>query len=65
MKKYWKGIEEQQNTAEFVAMSQNEFAEQLPIESMLEVSEEKASSTTSRRDFMKYMGFMRVFTYGG
>ena len=57
MKKYWKGIEEQQNTAEFVAMSQNEFAEQLPIESMLEVSEEKASSTTSRRDFMKYMGF--------
>ncbi len=57
MKKYWKGIEEQKNTSEFIKSSQNEFAEALPIESLLENNENVLNESTSRRDFMKYMGF--------
>ncbi len=54
-KKYWKGLEELNQTPEFVEKSKNEFAEPLPIEEVLEGSGLKAS--TPRRDFLKTMGF--------
>lgn len=55
-KKYWKGVEELRNDAEFVKLKNNEFFEHLPVD---EVIGKKAESTesTSRRDFLKLMGF--------
>ncbi len=54
--KYWKGVEELRNDAEFVRLKNNEFLEHLPLD---EVLSEKAadSSTTPRRDFLKFLGF--------
>ena len=54
-KKYWKGLEELQNTKEFVEQSKNEFAESLPMEEVL--SEAGLSTVTPRRDFLKALGF--------
>src|SRR5688572_15495367 len=55
-KKYWKGVEELRNDAEFVKLKNNEFAEHLPLD---EILSEKSSSTdtTPRRDFLKFLGF--------
>lgn len=55
-KKYWKGLPELHQSPEFLQKSQNEFAENLPIEETLG-SESLQSSNTSRRDFLKVMGF--------
>lgn len=52
-KRYWKGLPELHNSPEFQKNTNNEFAEELPLEGLL--SEEK--SNTSRRDFLKVMGF--------
>lgn len=54
-KKYWKGLSELHNSPEFQKNANNEFAEELPVEGLM--SEETTSSTTSRRDFLKVMGF--------
>lgn len=54
-KKYWKGLEEYNNTSEFVESSKNEFAEPLPIEDVL--NEAGLSTVTPRRDFLKALGF--------
>lgn len=53
-KKYWKGLEELNQEPEFVDRAQNEFPEYL---SMKENSDQDDSSATSRRDFLKLMGF--------
>ncbi len=55
-KKYWKGIEELSNDAEFVRLKNNEFYEHLPLD---EIVNEKAESaaTAPRRDFLKFLGF--------
>ena len=55
-KKYWKGVEELNNSPEFTRLRDNEFFENLPIDELLQ---NKASSTssTSRRDFLKFLGF--------
>src|SRR6185436_12854583 len=55
-KKYWKGVEELRNDAEFVRLKNNEFAEHLPLD---EVIGKKADdvTTTPRRDFLKFLGF--------
>lgn len=55
-KKYWKGLPELNQSPEFLQKSQNEFAENLPIEEALG-SESLNASNTSRRDFLKVMGF--------
>src|ERR1051325_2454857 len=55
-KKYWKGLEELNNSPEFVQKSQNEFAEQIPVEKFLG-EESLANSGTDRRDFLKFLGF--------
>lgn len=54
-KKYWKGLEEYNNTPDFVENSKNEFAEPLPIEDVL--NEAGLSTVTPRRDFLKALGF--------
>jgi MoCo/4Fe-4S cofactor protein with predicted Tat translocation signal len=58
-KKYWKGVEELRDDEEFVRLKNNEFYEHLPVD---EVLGKKAESTesTSRRDFLKFMGFGMV-----
>jgi len=54
--KYWKGIEELENTPEFAKHAPNEFPEFLPVS---ETSGEGSSSNgkTHRRDFLKLLGF--------
>jgi len=55
-KKYWRGLPELNNSKEFQAQHQNEFPEALPMDEFL-ASESASSSNTSRRDFLKIMGF--------
>src|SRR5690554_606685 len=54
-KKYWKGLEELQQTPAFVAKNNGEFAEPIPVENVLESDGLKAH--TPRRDFLKTLGF--------
>jgi len=54
-KKYWKGLEELQQTPAFVEKSKGEFAESIPVEDVL--SEAGLSTKTPRRDFLKALGF--------
>jgi molybdopterin-containing oxidoreductase family iron-sulfur binding subunit len=53
-KRYWKGLPELHNSPEFQKNTNNEFAEELPMEGLLN---DEQSSNTSRRDFLKVMGF--------
>ncbi len=55
-KKYWKGLEELRNDAEFVRLKNNEFFEDLPVSKQIEKKAE-ANDVTPRRDFLKFMGF--------
>jgi molybdopterin-containing oxidoreductase family iron-sulfur binding subunit len=55
-KKYWRGLPELHNSPEFQEQHKNEFAESLPIDEFLS-SNEAETSGTSRRDFLKVMGF--------
>ena len=54
-KKYWKGLEELNNTPEFVENNKHEFAEPIPIEEVLESG--GLMGKTPRRDFLKALGF--------
>ncbi|MFT6717027.1 MAG: MoCo/4Fe-4S cofactor protein with predicted Tat translocation signal [Saprospiraceae bacterium] len=56
LKKYWKGIEELENNAEFKASSEKEFSEYVPIDDFLSKTE-VSTSETNRRDFLKVLGF--------
>lgn len=56
-KKYWKGLEQLNEDANFLASSQNEFPEQLPVDEFLGDAASLESSSTSRRDFLKFLGF--------
>lgn len=55
-KKYWRGLPELHQSPEFLQNSQNEFAENLPVDEVLG-NENLNTSNTSRRDFLKVMGF--------
>jgi len=55
-KKYWKGIEELEQTPEFVESTQKEFTEYVSVDKFLGDASEDDSST-SRRDFLKVLGF--------
>ena len=48
-KKYWKGLEQLNNTPSFSKLAEKEFPEYLPIN--------ESDSEPSRRDFLKVMGF--------
>ena len=54
--KYWKGIEELEQTPEFVESSTKRIQEYLPVDEFLGDAAED-DSTTSRRDFLKVLGF--------
>lgn len=54
-KKYWKGLEELNQTPAFVEKSKGEFAEPIPVEDVL--NEAGLSTRTPRRDFLKALGF--------
>ncbi|MGI9525627.1 MAG: TAT-variant-translocated molybdopterin oxidoreductase [Weeksellaceae bacterium] len=56
-KRYWRSIEELQNQSLTAELAENEFAEDLPVDGFLEKKESLESSKTSRRDFLKYLGF--------
>lgn len=56
-KKYWKGVEELKETPSFHQSSNKEFNEYLPAADFLGEDNLLADSKTSRRDFLKYLGF--------
>jgi len=57
-KKYWKSVEElKENNSIVETLKQNEFVEKLPVDTFLEDKETLESSSTTRRDFLKYIGF--------
>ncbi|WP_029037646.1 TAT-variant-translocated molybdopterin oxidoreductase [Salinimicrobium xinjiangense] len=57
-KKYWKSVEELKGSSSIVEThSQKEFVEEIPTDEFLGNKETLESSTTSRRDFLKYVGF--------
>ncbi len=55
-KKYWKGLEELNQSPGFVKAKTKEFAEEVPIDEFLGKQGINTSST-SRRDFLKFLGF--------
>ncbi|QCR21014.1 TAT-variant-translocated molybdopterin oxidoreductase [Pontibacter sp. SGAir0037] len=56
--KYWKGIEELENTPEFAKHAHNEFPEFLPInEANGDAGASAEPTTAKRRDFLKLLGF--------
>ncbi|MCO5258553.1 MAG: TAT-variant-translocated molybdopterin oxidoreductase [Crocinitomicaceae bacterium] len=55
-KKYWKGIEELNETPEFLQSKQQEFAGYQTIEQFLG-NEKIEESSSNRRDFLKFLGF--------
>jgi MoCo/4Fe-4S cofactor protein with predicted Tat translocation signal len=55
-RKYWKGFDQLNDDPEFLQKSQNEFAEEVPLDAFLG-NEKLSESNTSRRDFLKFLGF--------
>ena len=53
-KKYWKSVEElNENSSIVEALRNNEFVEEIPTNEFLGDGETLASSSTTRRDFLK------------
>lgn len=57
-KKYWQSVEElNENSSIVETLRNNEFVEQIPTDEFLGDKEALEASSTSRRDFLKYVGF--------
>ena len=57
-KKYWKSVEElNENSTIVQTLKQNEFASPIPTDEFLGNKDTLESSSTTRRDFLKYVGF--------
>ena len=57
-KKYWKSeVELNPNDSIVERLRQNEFVQEIPVDDFLGDKESLASSSTNRRDFLKYVGF--------
>lgn len=57
-KKYWKSVEELNENSSIVEnLQQNEFVEPIPTDDFLGDKETLEASSTTRRDFLKYVGF--------
>ncbi|MFK8265439.1 TAT-variant-translocated molybdopterin oxidoreductase [Capnocytophaga cynodegmi] len=56
-KKYWKSVEELNENSVLDTLKQNEFVEEIPVDEFLGDKAILESSSTSRRDFLKYVGF--------
>jgi molybdopterin-containing oxidoreductase family iron-sulfur binding subunit len=55
-KKYWKGLAELTNDPAIDKLKQNEFQEEIPVDNFLG-DDSLSKSSTSRRDFLKFLGF--------
>ncbi|AOW21487.1 TAT-variant-translocated molybdopterin oxidoreductase [Urechidicola croceus] len=57
-KKYWKSVEELNENSSIVdTLRQNEFVEEIPTDEFLGDKKSLEESSTTRRDFLKYVGF--------
>ena len=58
-KKYWKNIAElnSDNNDVFDKLQNKEFIQEIPVDEFLSDKDNLANSSTSRRDFLKYIGF--------
>ncbi|WP_299222826.1 TAT-variant-translocated molybdopterin oxidoreductase [uncultured Psychroserpens sp.] len=57
-KKYWKSVEElNENSSIVETLKENEFVNEIPTDEFLGNKESLESSSTTRRDFLKYVGF--------
>lgn len=57
-KKYWKSVEElNENSSIVETLQQNEFVEPIPTDEFLGDKDTLEASSTTRRDFLKYVGF--------
>jgi len=57
-KKYWKSVEElNENSSIVEALRNNEFVEEIPTDEFLSDKNALSGSSTTRRDFLKYVGF--------
>ncbi|WP_338408005.1 TAT-variant-translocated molybdopterin oxidoreductase [uncultured Flavobacterium sp.] len=57
-KKYWKSVEElDENSSIVEALKNNEFVEEIPTDEFIGNSDATSFSSTTRRDFLKYVGF--------
>ena len=56
-KKYWKGLAQLHDDPIVEKLAQNEFVEELPVEKFLGDKENLSSTNSSRRDFLKFLGF--------
>jgi molybdopterin-containing oxidoreductase family iron-sulfur binding subunit len=57
-KKYWKSVEElNENSSIVETLKQNEFVEEIPTDEFLGDKNTLEASSTTRRDFLKYVGF--------
>jgi molybdopterin-containing oxidoreductase family iron-sulfur binding subunit len=58
-KKYWKSVEElkPEHSSAVEALKHKEFVQEIPVDEFLEDKDTLASSSTTRRDFLKYVGF--------
>ena len=56
-KKYWKGLAELAEDPIVDKLKQNEFVEDIPVDDFLGNNENLSKSSTSRRDFLKFLGF--------
>jgi len=57
-KKYWKSVEElNQDSSVVETLRNNEFVEPIPVDEFLGDEKTLATSSTTRRDFLKFVGF--------
>ncbi|HEV7231579.1 MAG TPA: TAT-variant-translocated molybdopterin oxidoreductase [Bacteroidia bacterium] len=56
-KKYWKGLDELNDNPAFLKQRENEFNEYVPVDKFLSDTNAMEESSTSRRDFLKFLGF--------
>ena len=56
-KKYWQSVEELKEGSIVETLSKNEFVEEIPTDEFLGDKQTLETSSTSRRDFLKYVGF--------
>lgn len=54
--RYWKSLEDLNNTPGFIKKAQNEFAEEIPMDRFLD-DRGNDKGETPRRDFLKFLGF--------
>lgn len=59
-KTYWKGLSQLNSDTAVAEKHQHEFAEYIPVEQFMSDKSTLENSSTSRRDFLKFLGFSTV-----